>query len=412
MPFEIEKALDFDRLSDVQLSPDGQYVAYVLGQRFKPAPHTPPDKSIYLVEVSTGKTRRLTASDTGSNESPRWSPDGKRLAFLSNRRDGRNMQVYVIDIDGGEAQTVTHLHDSASWLQWTPDGHAVTFLCSDLRDTDTSPDPIVMDANPLFQRLWIVDIESGSVRPITPVDYHIHEYAASPDGTTFALVASMHPNPMEGWYAARLYTARAGDGELQAVCSIENQIGRLTWSPDSQSIAFVSGVMSDEGNIAGEIFTVAAAGGTSRNLTPGIDHSITWITWETQGILYGARHIEAALLGWLDPESGALRQITRGLYAINGSLAEEVSVQGDIFAAIRESFTEPPNIYIGSLERDDWRQLTTLPSDPEAFPPLHVENKYWNHPDGTPVHGYLVFPPGYQPGISCPMVVNVHGGPS
>ena len=96
-------------------------------------------------------------------------------------------------------------------------------------------------------------------------------------------------------------------GALKQVCTIPHQFGRLSWSPDSASIAFVSGVMSDEGNIGGDVFVVSAAGGEARNITPGIDHSITWIDWREDGILYCARRIEGTVVGWIDPQTGERR---------------------------------------------------------------------------------------------------------
>ena len=97
-----------------------------------------------------------------------------------------------------------------------------------------------------------------------------------------------------------------------------HQIGRLTWSPDSGSIAFVSGVMSDEGNIAGEVYVVPAAGGEARCITPDYEASITWIEWRDEGILYGGRHIDSSVLGSIDPQTGSQHRFRAG--APRGSL--------------------------------------------------------------------------------------------
>jgi dipeptidyl aminopeptidase/acylaminoacyl peptidase len=192
-----------------------------------------------------------------------------------------------------------------------------------------------------------------------------------------------------------------------------HQIGRLTWSPDSASIAFVSGIMSDEGNISGEVYIVPASGGDARCISPDIDHSITWIEWRDDGILYGGRHIDSAVLGWIDPETASHHLISKGMYAINGYGAQSVqAARNRTFAAVRESFTEPPNVYIGSLDGGEWASLTDFPLKHGLFPPLRVENRHWRNPDGTPVHGFLVYPPDYKPGKRYPLVAHVHGGPS
>ncbi|MFN8451562.1 MAG: prolyl oligopeptidase family serine peptidase, partial [Anaerolineae bacterium] len=262
--------------------------------------------------------------------------------------------------------------------------------------------------------VWIVDVATRALRAVTPAEVHVHEYAISPDGRTLALVVSSHPNPMQGWYSAQLYTVSVDGGALKQVCTIANQFGRLRWSPDSGRIAFISGVMSDEGNIAGEVFIVPAAGGDARNITPGIDQSITWIDWRGEGILYCARRIEGTVVSWLDPQTGAARTVAEGEYSVIGvSYTEALSVAGDRFAAVRESYTEPPNIQLGSFRAGGWqRKLVDFAPDPAQFPPLNAENKYWQGRDGMPVHGWVVYPPGYTPGKPYPMVANVHGGPS
>jgi dipeptidyl aminopeptidase/acylaminoacyl peptidase len=194
-----------------------------------------------------------------------------------------------------------------------------------------------------------------------------------------------------------------------------HQIGRLAWSPDGGQIAFVSGILSDQGNVSGEVYVVAAVGGEARCITPGIDHSITWIEWRDAGILYGGRQVEGAILGWIDPANGTTRTITNGMYAINGhgpqyvSAGDKLAGGNGVFAAVRESFTEPPNVWIGSLADGAWERLTDYAPE---LPPLRVENKYWRGADGREVHGYLVYPEDYTPRKPYPLFAHVHGGPS
>ena len=414
MTLNIEKLLDVVQPSDVQLSPDGKHIAFVMGKSNKADKDSPHVRSIHVLDIAAGTTSQVTGSYTWTNASPRWSPDGKYLAFISNRVDKENMQIYIIPMDGGEAQTLTDLKGRLEWIQWSSDGRAISFLYDGKLDKapQDPPDPIVYDGTPKFNRIWTVDVETRKLQAITPESYHIHEYVWSPDKTQFVALASQHPNPMQGWYSAQLYIVSADGEQFDQLCTIEKQIGRLVWSPNSQMIAYISGTMSDEGNVAGEVYTIAVDTGEIHNLTPEIDHSITWIDWQADGIYYGARHIEAGLVGHINVTSGKIRQITSGMYAIGGPGPEKFIILGDKFAAIRESYTEPPNIYVGSLESGDWKQASQLDFDTGSFPPLHVENVHWTHADGTPTHAYLVFPESYESGKPYPMVVNVHGGPS
>jgi dipeptidyl aminopeptidase/acylaminoacyl peptidase len=383
-----------------------------MGKHHRADKDSPFEKTIHLIEVASRATRALTQSGSGANHQPRWAPDSRRLAFISNRADRHEAQLYLIDINGGEARALTDLRGVVGDPKWSADGRSIAFLYNGTLEPNKrpDPDPIVVDAAPRFNRVWILDVETRALRAITSSDCHVFEYDWSPDGKTLAALTSPHPNPAESWYSAQLHTVDAATGEIRQVCQMPHQVGRLTWSPDSASIAFVSGVMSDQGNVAGEVYLIPAVGDEPVNLTPTTDHSITWIQWRDEGILYGSRQVDSTVLGWIDPKSGAQRPISRGAYSINGWGAQQVSAgQGKTFAALRESYTEPPNVFIGSLADGAWSPLTELSPD---LPPLRVENRYWRGGDGDSIHGFLVYPPGYTPGRRYPLFAHVHGGPS
>jgi dipeptidyl aminopeptidase/acylaminoacyl peptidase len=325
------------------------------------------------------------------------------------------MQLYLLDVSGGEAQALTNLRGGVDVPQWSPDGCWIAFLYQGTLDPRFSgaADPIVMDENPRFNRVGLINMDTHEITLVTSESCHIFEYAWSPDSKKLVALMASHPNPAEGWYDAQLYVIDLDTGAAQALCNMPHQIGRLTWSPDGKSIAFVSGVMSDEGNISGEIYVVPATGGEAQCITPGIDHSITWIEWHDHRILYGGRHVDSAVVGSVEPDKGIQRIASEGAYTINGQDEQRISLARDgRFAALRESFTEVPNVYLGSLEGDEWEQISDVPLNGDLFPPLHVENRHWQHPDGTRVHGFLVYPPGYTPGKRYPLFLHVHGGPS
>ena len=255
-PFTIEELLDIEYLSEVQLAPNGAVVAFVRGRSHRADPDAPYAKTIYTVDVAARRLRPLTASGTGANDQPRWSPDSRRIAFLSNRVKREETQLYLISLDGGEAQALTDLRGQVDVPKWSADGKTLTFLYHDNRD----PDPIVVDADPPFNRVWMLNVETRELRAVTPQDQHVFEYDLAPDGKTLVVLASPHPNPTEGWYAAQLHTVDLASGVMHQICTVSHQIGRLSWSPDGARVAFVSGVMSDEGNVSGEVYVVPATG--------------------------------------------------------------------------------------------------------------------------------------------------------
>jgi dipeptidyl aminopeptidase/acylaminoacyl peptidase len=410
----IEAILDMPHYSEVQLSPDGGTLAFVLGKANKAGWDKPIEKSIYLMDVATRTQRPLAEGASVTNDMPRWSPDGHKLAFLSNRTHPDEMQLYCADVQTGHAQVLTDLRGSVDAPQWLPDSHGLTFLYNGTLDNDkqVEADPIVVDANPPFKRVWLLDLQRHDLRLVSPADCHVFEYALSPDGARLALLASPHPNPHEGWYSAQLHVLTIANGDMKHVCTMPHQMGRFSWSPDGMTIAFISCVMSDEGSIAGDVYTVPASGGEAHCLTPDIDHTVMWIDWRSEGILYGARHIDSTLLGCIDPQTGARQTLSKGLFTIGEHIQRVHAASNRTFAAVRESFGEPSNIYLGSLDSGDWQQLTHLTVDTTLMPPLRVENREWVGKDGMPVQGYLVYPSGYVAGKRYPLFTHVHGGPS
>ncbi|MBA3869809.1 MAG: S9 family peptidase [Anaerolineae bacterium] len=410
----IEAILDMPHYSEVQLSPDGKTIAFVLGKANKADQNKPIEKSIYLMDVATRAQRPLAEGVSVTNDMPRWSPDGQKLAFLSNRADSSEMQLYCADLQTGNMQALTDLRGVVDAPQWLPDGRGITFLYDGNLDKDKQPeiDPIVVDANPPFKRIWLLDLKSRNLRLLSPAGCHVFEYALSPDATKLTFLKSAHPNPHEGWYSAQLYVLSIASGDVRPICSMPHQMGRFSWSPDGASIAFVSCVMSDEGSIAGDVYVISASGGKARCLTPDIDHTVMWIDWRDEGILYGARHIENTLLGMIDPKTGATRILSEAMVTIGGNTQQVHAAHNHTFAAVRESFSELSNLYLGSLDGGDWKQLTQLSVDASLLPPLRVENKHWIGRDGMPVQGYLVYPPDYVAGKRYPLFTHVHGGPS
>lgn len=410
VPAFMKAVLDVRSPSDVQLSPDGKLIAFVLGAANKPDAHTPHLSEIQLLDLSDSKCHVLEAARKGSNRFPRWSPDGRLLAFLTKQGQDTATQLRVTGRSGDLNEWLTAADEEASVPAWLPDGTTIAYIS---RPKIEPADPLVVDAAPNFAHLKMVSLKDGRQQTISPPDLNVHEFSLSPDGKFAAIFASNHPNPMQGWYSARLFLIVLDTHQcLPLLPQTPHQIGRLSWSPNGEHLAFVSGVCSDEGNVAGEVYVVSRTGGEPINLTPEIEHSITWIDWREEGILYGARHIEASMLAWLNPEDHSHHPLFRGEYSLNGGGPEAVSAIGKQFAMIRESFSEPPQIHLGSLETGEFHPISDFTYPLDTLPPIRTENRYWQHPDGTPTHAYLAFPDHVAPGELQPMVANVHGGPS
>src|SRR5262245_9831475 len=284
-PLTPEDVLTFKNLQDVQISPDGALIAFVVGDPFKE--DTKSEKhQIWVVPTAGGEARPFTTGPR-ADTTPRWSPDSRTLAFLSDRLEDGKPQIYLLDRAGGEARKLTDMPEALSDIAWSPDGGQLAFLMSDpetkaeRQRKKEQGDAIEVERNHRWRRVWTVDVASGATRQITG-EAQVWEFDWAPDGG-FALIVG--PEPYEwAWYVSRLASVSPNGGQPETIYSVpEKQFGCPRLSPDGAQLAFLSCIWSDRGNNEGDIFVMPAAGGEARNLTAGYGGSVGWIRWTPDG---------------------------------------------------------------------------------------------------------------------------------
>lgn len=421
-------------ISAVQVSPDGRKLAWVVQTKGKPA--------IELAAADGSGAHRLNPANTPGSCSEgdiAWAPDSRHLAFLSdcgNRQagvDGKQKDIYLADTAGkGAPQKLSSLHGYAHALQWSDDGKALGFLYV---EGATRRATAVAAAKPAAGEIGVDGLEvqrvarlaasGGQAQLLTPSDRYVYEFDWSPDGTRIAYVGAPAPGD-NNWWVAKLFVqdAQAGAASHMAVDpgtaagSLHGlQIALPRWSPDGTRIAFIGGLMSDQGATGGDIYAVPAAGGAAVNLTPAI-------------------HVTPSWLRWTGPQSMLVSQVSNGQ-----SQLADYAVDGDHATQRRVHFTLPAGIGDGSasmavsLSRDNTRIAYTQ-SSYAAAPEVHAgtlgdaapaavtainvalkptwgkaESVEWEH-DGFHVQGWLLYPADYDAKKTYPMIVSVHGGPS
>jgi dipeptidyl aminopeptidase/acylaminoacyl peptidase len=390
----------------VAIAPDGHAVAYVQSG------------AIYLQELGgEGSARRVeTGRKTGTESNIAWSPDSRRLAFLSDAAKPGQLELYVADLEKEKTAKLTDLTGFLDAPRWSPDGSTIALLF-----TENSPrksGPLVAMTRPVGvieqkiyeQRLALVNVKTYEVRQITPADTYIYEYDWAPDGKSLAAIAAQGSGD-DNWWIAQLYTVDAASGAMKSIFQPKLQIAEPKFSPDGNFIAVIHGLMSDQDVIGGDIYVVPAAGGEARNLTPNMPASASWMTWLSPADLLFAANLDGdaaiATVGlnqsfkilWQSGET-----ITANGWAFGVSLARD----GKTSAAIRSSFQQPPELWAGEIGH--WKRLTdvNVGSDPAWG---KARNVHWKN-DSMHGQGWLMLPPHYDPAKRYPMIVNVHGGPA
>jgi dipeptidyl aminopeptidase/acylaminoacyl peptidase len=392
------------------ISPDGKEVAWV--------ETTKSGSAIFVSAAGGGTPRRITAG--GQSESAvAWSADSKQIAFFSDAATPGQPQLYVVGVAAGSPRKLTNVKGFLASPGWSPDGKTIAFLLTE--NAERAAGPLVAEKAQTGvikeavteQRLALIDAAGGKVRQISPPDMYVYEYDWSPDGKSFVTTAA-HGNGDNNWYIAQIYTIPAAGGEMKAIYKppVDSQIAVPAWSPDGKSIAFISGIMSDEPALGGDIFVVSAEGGEARNITPGMKASASWLTWPAGGkILFGEDVDGESGIATVDVAGGSIQTLTHapGQLIANGwGTAVSLAADGKTSAVIRHSLAHPPEVWAGAI--GEWKQITSRNA---GLKPAWGEAKsiHWQN-DGFNLQGWLLYPANFDPAKKYPMVVQVHGGPS
>ncbi|HVO97985.1 MAG TPA: S9 family peptidase [Bryobacteraceae bacterium] len=397
----------------VAISPDGKRVAFVeevIENRLDTG-----NSTIFVQEAGGGSPVRIGTGKASERELA-WSPDGSRIAFLSNRDKKGQMQLYISASSGGAARRLTNLTGYMADPRWSPDGKQIAVLFAENAPSGGGPleaEPIetgVIGGEIHNQRLTIVDVATGAAKQVSPADLNVYEYDWSPDGKTFAISAAPGPGD-NNWWIAQLYTMPAATGKMTAIFKPETQIALPRWSPDGQSIGFIQGLMSDEGFTGGDVFTISSTGGSAVNRTPGRKSSVSSISWTGPGKMLLTEIVGGgSAITTLDVASGQTERLWQGDEHIhaggnfgNFSLARDGKTSG----VVRSDFQHPPEVWMGPI--GDWKQMTHANNFEARWG--EVKNVQWTS-DGFTAQGWLLYPRGFDPKKRYPMVVSIHGGPA
>jgi dipeptidyl aminopeptidase/acylaminoacyl peptidase len=414
-------------IADAQISFDGNSIAFVVGDCFKEKIGKA-KSNIWLADVGSGTSRQFTGG-AGTDNFPRWSPDGRKLAFLSDRSENRLVQVYLIDREGGEALQLTDIRGEIAGFAWSPSGKEIAFL---MYDPETEEDRARMEKSGgaiefekfhKFCRIWTVDVQNKSLRKVTG-DYQVWEFCWCPDGSCFAAIVADEPYEWS-WHIARLAVIPVDRGAPRVLYDAKpKQLGGLLWSQDGRSIYFLSATLSDRPLVGGDLFRISASGSETEptNLTNDNLGSVHYAKWNSTDRLIVLSVNNAKTIFTLVKLSGPKQVEVTTLYegevgVIGGLLFTSQPMfscadNGSI-AVVREDLYSPQEIWYGKMSEASisWKQLTDLNKPLKKYSNICAEMVEWKSFDGLNIQGFLYHPPR-QENEPLPLIVRPHGGPS
>lgn len=396
------------RISEVALSPDGAQVAYIVDDKL-------------TVTSSAGEAAQTIAVEGNlALRDVTWSVDSKRLAFVADLAgDVPAAQVWTASADGSAPAKHAELKGYVQSPRFSPDGSKLAVLLIEGLPRIAGPlqpmTPLagVIGQEIYEQRIATIDLGTDHVAQVTPADMYVYEYEWTPDGRSWVTSAA-HGAGDANWYVARIYLANAQNGEMREIYKPKLQIADPRISPDGKSVAFIEGLMSDEGSTGGEIYVVPVAGGAARNLTPGIKSSPSALVWSKADRIIFAQNVEGdSGFASVSSKGGAVKNVWTGeefAHPAGASwAASRASADGKLFTAmVRQSASAPPEVWAGPI--GEWKQLTNL-NDGVKTAWGEMRNLHWMN-GSTRVQGWLMLPKDYSADKKYPLVVSVHGGPS
>jgi dipeptidyl aminopeptidase/acylaminoacyl peptidase len=404
-----EGSLNMRAIMDLQYSPDGKRLAFVV---MEPAKGQNRKRHIWIHEAGEENSRQFTYSDK-SESGPRWSPDGKTLAFLSDR--GEAQQIYLMRADGGEGVALTKGKNGVRGFEWSPDGTRIAYIAPDAKSEaeekkeKDKDDAHVADKEDKRGRLWVVNVATGETKALTKPSWDVRQIVWMHNGAQLVMEATEHPESDQ--FTQKIYAVLAVSGETKLLLAPRGPFGEIKVSTAGNTISFVGS--REDGPDPHDLMLLPVNGIAAHNLTgSSLDLPIEAYEWEKDGtvVMVAADGFKTKFIKF---DANATKQDLAASPAPTGAIA--ASSSGEI-AYVAQTGTTPPEVWIWNAKggatakqvshvNDSWKQFKL--ATPEYY-------KYKSF-DGTEIEASLLRPIGGADAgetKKLPLIALIHGGPT
>lgn len=395
------------------ISGDGRAVAYTV--RETNWTDNAYETEIWLADARTAGSGRQLTRAAKSSTNPAFSPDGRWLAFLSDRSGTR--QIYRLALGGGEAEPLTSGSEAVNAFAWSPDGARIAYVMTEPESAEMKAriekygEYTHEDRDQRMAQLHVVEVATRATRPLTSGRFVVGAFDWSPDGRRLVFDHRESSDPGLG-HTANLSLVDVASGAVTPLVTQDGPDSNPRFSPDGTRVAFVSAMASPDSFYANStIAVVPASGGAPTSLTAAFDENPSLVAWTKAGLFFSAAQRTWAYLYRLDPASKQITQLRAREDWIGQSFA--VTPDGAATAFVASGPSEFPEVYAAAIAPTLAPvRLSDLGAQTAAWPKHAREVIRWRSQDGAEIEGVLHKPAGFQAGRRYPLLVVIHGGPT
>ncbi len=415
-----EQCLKIKNITAVRVSPDAGKVLYTVREAMMTDDRSEYVNQVWLCNADGSNAVQLTKGDKNS-ANPKWSPDGRLIAFTSSR-DGKN-NLYVLPVAGGEAEKITDVKSAVGEYDWRPDGNAIAYTMIDPaeskeeKDKKAKNDWYYMDEEKKQNRLyvlWLNQKDTGGkyvTKKLTKENYNVNAFDWSADGKSIAYSHGKSPEVNDNVYSD-ISLIEVESGTIKSIAATGAGETNPLFSPDGKMIAYYS--TSDPVDWSGarhaKIYSVVDGKIWRLKATPDENGGLIGWTSDGKNVLWSEANKTLNSVYLLSVDGKSITEWTKGAKDLLGAVA--INSTGSHIAFTLQNPSKFPEAYISSLSAFSPAKVTDINAAHASKPLPKTEVVKWKGADGKEIEGLLTYPINYKAGQKVPFILNVHGGPA